>query len=139
MTATAQMMIDTELRSILYVEDDLHVRTTAKLVLEVIGKFAVRECRSGYEALDAADGFRPDLILLDVMMPDLDGLATLRLLRTLPHLADTPALFVTSLTTPDDIERYMAAGAIGVIAKPLVPLRLAGQVHRLWEQRLQAA
>jgi CheY-like chemotaxis protein len=133
------MMTDTDLRSILYVEDDLHVRTTAKLVLEVIGKFSVRECRSGYEALDAAEDFHPDLILLDVMMPELDGLATLKLLRTLPHLADTPALFVTSLTTPDDIDRYMAAGAIGVIAKPLVPLRLAGQVHRLWEQRLLAA
>jgi CheY-like chemotaxis protein len=132
-------MIDTDLRSILYVEDDLHVRTTAKLVLEVIGKFAVRECSSGHEALRAAEHFRPDLIVLDVMMPELDGLATLELLRALPHLADTPALFVTSLTTPDDIERYMAAGAIGVIAKPLVPLRLAGQVHRLWEQRLQLA
>jgi CheY-like chemotaxis protein len=133
------MMTDTDLRSILYVEDDLHVRTTAKLVLEVIGKFAVRECSSGYEALHAAEDFHPDLILLDVMMPELDGIATLELLRGLPHLADTPALFVTALTTPDDIDRYMAAGAIGVIAKPLVPLRLAGQVHRLWEQRLQAA
>ena len=132
-------MIDNDLRSILYVEDDLHVRTTAKLVLEVIGKFSVRECCSGHEALLAAENFCPDLILLDVMMPELDGLETLALLRTLPHLAETPALFVTGLTTPDDIERYMRAGAIGVIAKPLVPLRLAGQVHKLWEQRLQPA
>lgn len=132
-------MTDTDLRSILYIEDDLHVRTTAKLVLEVIGKFAVRACSSGREALFAAQDFHPDLILLDVMMPDLDGIETLALLRCLPHLADTPALFVTSLTTPDDIDRYMAAGAIGVIAKPLVPLRLAGQVHTLWEQRLLPA
>jgi CheY-like chemotaxis protein len=133
------MMTDTDLSSILYVEDDLHVRTTAKLVLEVIGKYCVRECRSGHEALVAAQDFQPDLILLDVMMPELDGLATLTLLRSMPHLADTPALFVTGQTAPDDIARYMAAGAIGVIAKPLVPLRLAGQVHAMWEQRLQAA
>ncbi len=126
-------------QTILYVEDDLHVRTTATLVLEVIGKFTVRACSSGHDALAAAADFHPDLILLDVMMPELDGLETLALLRSMPHLADTPALFVTSLTTPDDIDRYMAAGAIGVIAKPLVPLRLAGQVHRLWEQRLQMA
>ena len=132
-------MIDTDLRSILYVEDDLRVRTTAKLVLEVIGKFRVRACSSGREALFAAEDFHPDLILLDVMMPELDGLATLQLLRGMPHLADTPALFVTGLTEPDDIVRYMEAGAIGVIPKPLVPLRLAGQVHRLWEQRLQLA
>lgn len=132
-------MIDTDLKSILYVEDDLHVRTTAKLVLEVIGKFTVRECSSGREALLAAQDFHPDLILLDVMMPELDGLATLQQLRGMPHLADTPVLFVTSLTAPEDIERCMEAGAIGVIPKPLVPLRLAGQVHTLWEQRLQPA
>ncbi|WLI89758.1 response regulator [Massilia sp. R2A-15] len=132
-------MSDPALKSILYVEDDLHVRTTATLVLEVIGKFNVRACGSGHEALIAAESFGPDLILLDVMMPELDGLETLALLRSLPHLADTPALFVTGLTTPDDIERYMAAGAIGVIPKPLVPLRLTSQVHALWEERLQPA
>ncbi len=132
-------MLDTDLTTILYVEDDLHVRTTAKLVLEVIGKFSVRECSSGREALIAAKDFSPDLIVLDVMMPELDGMATLKLLRTMPHLADTPALFVTALTAPADLARYMEAGAIGVIPKPLVPLRLAGQVQALWEQRLQPA
>jgi CheY-like chemotaxis protein len=132
-------MIDTDLRTILYVEDDLHVRTTAKLVLEVIGKFVVRECCSGREALIAAENFYPDLILLDVMMPDLDGLATLSLLRGMPHLADTPALFVTGLTSPADIKRYLDVGAIGVIPKPLVPLRLAGQVNEFWERRPQPA
>jgi CheY-like chemotaxis protein len=128
-------MIGADLKTILYVEDDLHVRTTAKLVLEVIGKFNVRECSSGREALLAAADFHPDLIVLDVMMPELDGLDTLKLLRTMPHLADTPALFVTSLTTAADIERYTEAGAIGVIPKPLIPLRLAGQVSALWAQR----
>jgi CheY-like chemotaxis protein len=86
-------------------------------VLEVIGKLAVRECSSEREALLAAREFPPDLILLDVMMPELDGVATLELLRTMPHLADTPALFVTSLASPDDIARYMIkAGANGVIS-----------------------
>ena len=132
-------MIDTDLRSILYVEDDLHVRTTAKLVLEVIGKFTVRDCSSGHEALIAAEHFQPDLILLDVMMPELDGLATLELLRSMPHLASTPAMFVTGLTGQADVARYRAAGAIGVIPKPLVSLRLAGQVHTLWERRPQPA
>jgi CheY-like chemotaxis protein len=127
------------LKSILYVEDDLHVRTTAKLVLEVIGKFDVRDCGSGREALLAAQDFHPDLILLDVMMPGLDGLATLERLRSIPHLADTPALFVTGLTTAFDLARYMEAGAIGVISKPLVPLRLTDQLQSMWEKRLQHA
>jgi CheY-like chemotaxis protein len=123
------------LRSILYVEDDLHVRTTAKLVLEVIGQYSVRECSSGREALLAAVDFRPDLILLDVLMPELDGLATLEMLRRMPHLAATPAVFVTGLTAREDIARYMEAGAIGVIPKPLLPLRLTSQIRTLWEQQ----
>jgi CheY-like chemotaxis protein len=122
------------LKSILYVEDDLHVRTTAKLVLEVIGKLEVRDCGSGKEALDAARDFQPDLILLDVMMPDLDGIATLEQLRGMPHLADTPALFVTGLTNASDMDRYTDAGAIGVIPKPLAPLRLTDQLRSLWER-----
>lgn len=122
------------LKSVLYVEDDLHVRTTAKLVLEVIGKLEVRDCGSGHEALDAARNFHPDLILLDVMMPELDGIATLERLRSMPHLADTPALFVTGLTTASDIERYAGVGAIGVIPKPLAPLRLTDQLRTLWDQ-----
>ena len=123
------------LRSILYVEDDLHVRTTAKLVLEVIGNFNVRECSSGRQAVLAAEDFHPDLILLDVMMPELDGLATLKALRELPHMSDTPAMFVTGLTMPEDLARYVGVGAIGVIPKPLVPLRLAGQVTELWDSK----
>lgn len=122
------------LKSILYVEDDLHVRTTAKLVLEVLGKFDVRECSSGIEALHAARDFTPDLIVLDVMMPELDGVKTLAMLRRMPHLAKTPALFVTGLTSPDDIARYLEAGAIGVIPKPVIPLRLTGQLQSLWAE-----
>jgi CheY-like chemotaxis protein len=120
------------LKSILYVEDDLHVRTTAKLVLEILGKFDVRACSSGPEALHAARDFCPDLILLDVMMPGMDGVGTLEMLRRMPHLVDTPALFITSLTAPEDVARYVQAGAIGVIPKPIVPLRLTGQLHDLW-------
>ena len=135
---TARQSVNGTLKSILYVEDDLHMRTTAKLVLEVLGNFIVRECCSGREALVAARDFEPDLILLDVMMPELDGVDTLAMLRRFPHLADTPALFVTGRTQPQDIARYLSAGAIGVIPKPLAPLTLAAQVASLWNQSAQA-
>ena len=131
--------MQTELKKILYVEDDLHVRTTAKLVLEVIGKFEVRDCGSGREALHAALDFQPDLILLDVMMPELDGVNTLEMLRRIPHLKHTPALFVTGLTDPADMARYVQAGAIGVIPKPVIPLRLTGQLHTLWNEHQPGA
>lgn len=123
-----------DLKNILYVEDDLHVRTTAKLVLEVIGQYEVRDCGGGREALLAASDFHPDLILLDVLMPEIDGLTTLQMLRRLPHLAEVPAVFVTGMTADNDILKYVNAGAIGVIPKPLMPLRLTGQIKTLWEQ-----
>ena len=127
------------LKSILYVEDDLHVRTTATLVMQVIGKFDVRECGSGREALLAARDFQPDLILLDMLMPELDGVNTLAMLRRMPHLAEVPALFVTGLTSEADVARYMQAGAIGVIPKPVMPMRLSGQLQSLWRRHEAAA
>jgi CheY-like chemotaxis protein len=127
------------LKTILYVEDDLHVRTTAKLVLEVIGKYDVHECGSADEALQLAREIEPDLVLLDVMMPELDGIQLLHALRRLPHMADVPALFVTGRTSAYDIERYLEVGAIGIIPKPLVPLRLTDQLRSAWEKRPRSA
>ena len=125
------------LKSILYVEDDLYVRTTAKLVLEVLGNFTVRACRSGREALHAASDFPADLILLDVALPDIDGMSTLRMLRRFPHLAETPALFVTGTTSSREMAHFLEAGAIGILPKPLVPLRLTEQLISMWERRGQ--
>ncbi|WP_107980817.1 response regulator [Pseudoduganella sp. UC29_71] len=123
------------LSSILYVEDDPHVRGVAKMALEVIGHFQVRECSSGRTALLAAADFHPDLILLDVQVPGNEGVATLAQLRRMPHLCRTPAMFVTGLVSAADMALYVAAGAAGIIAKPLEPLRLAGQVRRLWDEQ----
>ncbi|KQV88632.1 hypothetical protein ASD15_26480 [Massilia sp. Root351] len=127
-----------ELSSILYVEDDPHVRGVAKMALEVIGHFQVRDCGSGSNALLVAADFQPDLILLDVQAPGSDGVATLAQLRRMPHLCYTPAMFVTGLVSAADVARYVAAGAAGIIAKPLEPLRLAGQLRRLWNERRTA-
>lgn len=122
-----------DLQNILYVEDNPHVRGVAKMALEVIGRFKVRDCCSAGSDLLATSDFRPDLILLDVQHPETDGVAALSLLRRMPHLLYTPAMFVTGLASASDVARYVAAGAAGIIAKPLEPLRLAGQVRLLWD------
>src|SRR3954447_8846797 len=75
---------DTSLRRILFVEDDPDIQTVAKMALEALGGFTVLACSSGAEALAAVDGFVPDLVLLDVMMPGMDGPATLAALRERP-------------------------------------------------------
>jgi CheY-like chemotaxis protein len=93
----------------------------------------VRICGSGREALDlVASGYVPDLMLLDVMMPGMDGMAVLEGLRALPQTAATPAVFMTAKVQPAEVAQYRAQGALGVIAKPFDPMQLAAQVRRLW-------
>ena len=124
-----------ELKLVMYVEDDPDIQMVAQMALEVVGGLTLRSCSSGREALQAAQaGLVPDLILLDVMMPDMDGPATLAELRKLPATATTPAIFMTAKVQAAEVSYYKSIGAIGVIAKPFDPMLLAQQVRTLWEQ-----
>ena len=118
---------------ILYVEDEPDIQTVAKIALETVGGFEVKVCSSGQEALSAAEDFAPDMILLDVMMPGMDGPSTLEALRKKPSLADTPVAFMTAKVQPDEVEHYKSLGAREVIAKPFDPMTLADQVKAIWE------
>ena len=124
----------TELTSILYVEDEPDIRTVAKMALEMTGGFEVHLCSSGEEALESLAGFTPDLVLLDVMMPGMDGPTTLAELRKHPKGASVPVIFLTAKSQASEISAYRDAGAIGVIAKPFDPMTLASQVSKLWSQ-----
>ncbi|SNS33784.1 Response regulator receiver domain-containing protein [Noviherbaspirillum humi] len=130
-------MANEALERILYIEDNADIRLLARMALERLGKFTVRACSSGREALQAAGepDYRPDLILLDVMMPDLDGPATVAQLRGLPNTAAVPFIFMTAKSDPSEIAGYRALGALGVIAKPFDPRRLVPEIRRLWEGR----
>jgi CheY-like chemotaxis protein len=124
----------TTLNRILCVEDEPDIRAVVTLALEMVGKFTVKTCASGQEALDAAAGFAPDLILLDVMMPGLDGPTTLQKLREQPALSDVPAMFMTAKVQPQEVAYYKSQGAIDVIAKPFDPMALAGQIKAIWDR-----
>lgn len=123
------------LEKILYIEDEADIQTIARLALESIGGFVVETCSSGREGLDCVASFAPDLILLDVMMPDMDGPATLRALRQLPGLAAAPVVFMTAKVQPQELAGYRALGALDVIAKPFDPMTLAEQVREIWASR----
>jgi len=127
------------LRRILYIEDEPDIRTVAMLALQVIGGFEVVACASGAEGLAAAPGVRPDLVLLDVMMPDMDGPATLRALRAMPATAQTPIVFMTAKVQPDEVAEYKALGALDVIPKPFSPTEVSNQIRRIWERRMPVA
>jgi len=130
-------MTNAMLMKILYVEDDADIQSVTKIALELIGGFILLTCSSGREALDAATlEFAPNLLLLDVMMPDMDGPTTLKHLRQHAELADTPVIFMTAKVQDNEIDYYRSLGAIGYIAKPFDPMTLAAQVRQLWNESL---
>jgi CheY-like chemotaxis protein len=123
------------LQRILYVEDEPDIQAVARIALESVGGFTVQICSSGEEALQAAVEFAPDLLLLDVMMPGMDGPTTLQELRNLPDLENTPAVFMTAKVQPQEIEQFKSYGALDVIAKPFDPMALSSQITAVWQQR----
>jgi len=123
-----------ELKRILFVEDDASIRTIAVTVLEAVGGFSVIACSSGKQALEAAPDANADLILLDVMMPEMDGPATLIALRQIPQTAQTPAMFMTAKVQPSEILHYKSLGAIDVIVKPFDPMTLSAQISEIWQR-----
>jgi two-component system, OmpR family, response regulator len=119
------------LTRVLIAEDDPDIMALIALALGRFGGMAVTCCADGRAALEGVTIVRPELVLLDVMMPELDGLETLARLRADPHTAAIPVVFLTARVQPQDRELYLARGALGVIAKPFDPLTLARQLRRL--------
>jgi len=129
---------DRPLKRLLVVEDDRDIVNLVSLVLGDVGGYVVKACASAKEALEAAPGFRPDLILLDVMMPGADGVSALKSFRRLQDTRETPVVFMTAMAEPGDLARYDALGCLGVIPKPFDPSKLAGTLEALWGRRAEA-
>ena len=123
-----------ELVRILYVEDEPDIQAVARIALESVGGFEVKICSSGIEALKVVTEFNPDLLLLDVMMPDMDGVSTLREIRKLNGYANTPAMFMTAKVQPQEIEQLLKEGTIDVIPKPFDPMTLSENIKSLWNK-----
>jgi len=135
------MTRQSNLRRILFVEDDPDIQTVAKMALEALGGFTVLACSSGAEALAEVGGFAPDLVLLDVMMPGMDGPTMLIALRQMPAGRAVPVVFMTAKVQTQEVSRYRALGAEEVIAKPFDPMSLSDRVRAIWsglQSRAQA-
>ena len=123
------------LERILIIDDDADIQALVKLSLEKVGGFVVHTCLSGEEALRKAPGIKPDLILIDVMMPRLDGPTTLRELRKIPETADTPVIFLTAKSMAREFAQFAGSGVIGRILKPFDPMALPATLRDMWEKR----
>jgi two-component system OmpR family response regulator len=122
------------LRRILYVEDDADIRKIVSMSLEMVGDYTVAACGSCADALQVVDDFSPDLLLLDVMMPDVDGPATLRELRKRAGAAAAPAVFMTAKVQAGDMANYRQLGVFDVIVKPFDPMGLSDRIAQIWQQ-----
>jgi CheY-like chemotaxis protein len=119
------------LKRVLLVDDDPDIRALVSAALGHLAGYEVKSCSSARECLSAAESFRPDLILLDVMMPEADGLSALEALRRLEATRDTPVVFVTASAQPSDLARYRQLGCLGVIRKPFNPVSLPDTLESL--------
>ena len=127
-------MNDDAILPVLYVEDEPDIRALMEIAVEGEG-IELFAFSSGADALASAATIEPRLILLDVMMPGLDGPETLRRLREYPHLRDVPAAFMTAKAQTHEQADYLKCGALGVIVKPFDPTQLCQHIQDIWETR----
>ena len=121
-----------ELQKILYVEDEPDIAQVAKLALETVGGFTLEACENGKIALEKGPAFAPDLVLMDVMMPEMDGPTALQEMQKMPEFNDVPVIFMTAKVQPAEIAEYKEMGAVDVIPKPFDPMTLADKVRQVW-------
>lgn len=125
------------LKRIMLVEDEPALRMVAKVALEKVGGFDVLVCESGADAIMKYSEFSPDLILLDVMMPIIDGPTTLTSMRQMNPGGIVPVVFLTAKVQSKEVQELMTLGAVGVLPKPFDPMLLSQQVGELWVRHWQ--
>ena len=122
------------LREVLYVDDEPDIREIVQMALGLVPTLSVRAADSGIHALQSMREHKPDLVLLDVMMPNMDGPTTLQQMRATPELQSIPVIFMTAKAMPQEVARFRSLGAAAVIAKPFDPMLLAEHIFAVWEQ-----
>lgn len=113
---------------ILVVDDEEHIREITQVSLEMVGGWQVTAAESGIEGIAAAVAEQPDAVLLDVMMPDMDGPTTFKQLRADPSTADIPVILLTAKVQASDRQHFAALGVDGVLTKPFDPMSLADEI-----------
>ena len=120
------------LERVCYVEDDEDIQRIVRMSLERVGRMKVEIVGDPMVAIDAIVGFKPDLVMLDWMMPGMDGPTLFRKLQDNPQTKHLPVVFMTAKATPTEMEELRSLGALGAISKPFSPKDLPEQLRALW-------
>lgn len=121
------------LRHIFCIDDEEDILEIAKLCLEMVAGFQVTCCNNAAHAIEKIRQAKPDLILLDMMMPGMDGATALGVLRNDPELSHIPVIFMTARVQQSEISEYIDKGAAGVLPKPFDPMKLSEQITTIWD------
>jgi DNA-binding response OmpR family regulator len=127
-------MPDRPLNRICYVEDDEDIQRIVRMSLERVGKMTVEVVGDPTMAIDAMNAFKPDLVMLDWMMPKLDGVALFRQMQARPDTQALPVVFITARASQRDLDELMKIGAAGTISKPFSPKDLPEQLREIWKK-----
>lgn len=126
-----------ELKRILCAEDEPDIQIIIQTIFESFGDYEVEICSNGLELLELAPTHMPDLIILDVMMPKLDGINTFARLKKANELKDIPVIFITAKAQAHEVKSLIETGALDVIIKPFDPLTLCKEIEEIWEKQFE--
>jgi len=121
------------LQRVCYVEDDEDIQKIVRLSLERIGKITVEVVGDPLAAIEAMKAFKPDLVMLDWMMPGMDGPTLYRKMREVPEVRDLPVVFITAKASEKELNELRSLGAAGTISKPFAPQDLPAQLREIWK------
>jgi len=120
------------LQRILLADDEPDILEISKIALETVGGFEVSVCTSGRSLLDRLTEFEPDLIIVDVLMPDMTGPEVFEEIRRRPELNSVPVVYLTGVIQEDELEELRGTGVADVILKPFDPMTLADRINGIW-------
>ena len=122
----------TPLTRVCYVEDDEDIQRIVRMSLERIGKMTVEVCSDPLKAIDVITKFGPQLVMLDWMMPGMDGPTLFRRMKDTPATASLPVVFITAKASKKELDELRELGAAGTLSKPFIPKDLAEQLRQIW-------
>ena len=120
------------LTRVCYVEDDVDIQKIVRMSLERIGKMTVEVIGDPLAAIEVIKAFKPELVMLDWMMPAMDGPTLYRKMKQVPEVRDLPVVFITAKASQRELDELRALGAAGTISKPFSPKDLPVQLRAIW-------